>query len=112
MAPGALTVVNKTGIEFLMQAGAGCASGFRDSEDADKKVRFVAGREEVFAASDMVIQVRCLGANPEVGRNDLPLMRAGQTLIGFSEPLTAIEQARELASLGVSHLAMELMPRI
>src|SRR5207302_5705616 len=40
------------------------------------------------------------------------LMRAGQTVIGFGEPLTAAEAAASLAAAGVTFLAMELMPRI
>jgi H+-translocating NAD(P) transhydrogenase subunit alpha len=39
-------------------------------------------------------------------------MRSGQVVIGFGEPLTAIDAGRALAERGVSFLAMELMPRI
>jgi NAD(P) transhydrogenase subunit alpha len=59
-----------------------------------------------------VVQVRSLGANPEVGRTDVPLMRSGQIVIGFGEPLTAPESNSELARAGVSFLSMELIPRI
>ena len=58
------------------------------------------------------MQVRSLGANPEQGRADLPLLRDGQIVIGFGEPLTAAEEMAELARAGVSFFAMELMPRI
>jgi proton-translocating NAD(P)+ transhydrogenase subunit alpha len=56
--------------------------------------------------------VRSPGANPETGDDDLRRMRQGQTVIGFGEPLTAIDAARKLAERGVAFLAMELMPRI
>ena len=39
-------------------------------------------------------------------------MRRGQTVIGFGEPLTALDAARALAERGVTFLSMELMPRI
>jgi len=39
-------------------------------------------------------------------------MRPGQAVIGFGEPLTALDAARALAERGVTFLAMELMPRI
>jgi NAD(P) transhydrogenase subunit alpha len=58
------------------------------------------------------VQVRSLGVNPEQGRADLPLLRPGQLLIGFGEPLTAVREVSELARTGVSFFAMELMPRI
>ena len=59
-----------------------------------------------------MVQVRSPGANPETGRADLASFRRGQTVIGFGEPLTAIDTARSLAEGAVTFLAMELMPRI
>jgi len=111
MAPGALSVLNKTGAEWIMEAGAGTRAGFPDSEYIEKRVH-VASRAEVFATADVVLQVRGPGANPEMAAADLALMRRGQTVIGFGEPLTAIDAARRLADRGVTFLAMELMPRI
>lgn len=112
LVPTALSVLNKTGVQVLMEAGAGTASGFLDSEYADKGVRLVKSRAEVFAQADVILQVRSLGANPETGAGDLPLMRNGQVVIGLGEPLTSGDAARALAERGASYLAMELMPRI
>jgi len=112
MVPGAIAVLNKTGTQFLMEAGAGLRAGFPDSEYADKGVRIANSRAEVFQSADVVVQVRSPGANPETGAADLALLRKGQALIGFGEPLTALDAARSLAERGVSFLAMELMPRI
>ena len=95
-----------------MEAGAGQRAGFPDSEYADKGVRILNGRGEVFAAADVVLQVRTPGANPETGAADLALLRSGQTIIGFAEPLTSADAARSLAAGRVNLLAMELMPRI
>jgi NAD(P) transhydrogenase subunit alpha len=107
-----VAVLKKTGAELVMEAGAGLRAGFPDSEYAEKGVRIAGSREEVFAAAEVILQVRSPGANPETGGADLALLRPGQTLIGFGEPLTAIDAARALAQRGVSFLAMELMPRI
>jgi NAD(P) transhydrogenase subunit alpha len=106
-----MAVFKKTGVETIMEAGAGSAAGFPDSEYLDKGVR-LSGRKEVFQAADVLLQVRGPGANPEAARGDLALMRRGQTAIGFGEPLTAIDAAQALADAGVNFLAMELMPRI
>ena len=111
MVPTALSVLNKTGAELILETGAGARAGFPDSEYTAKGVR-LASREEVFAAADVVLQVRSPGANPETGAGDLAHMRRGQTVIGFGEPLTALDAARGLAERGVSFLSMELMPRI
>ena len=112
MAPSAISVLNKTGIELIMEPGAGAEAGFPDSDYIEKGVRIAAGRAEVFREAEVIVQVRSAGANPETGGRDLALLRQGQTAIGFGEPLTAPEAARQLAERGVTFLAMELMPRI
>src|SRR6476659_2563566 len=96
IVPASLGVLNKTGVQFLMEAGAGGPAGFPDSEYTEKGVR-LASRAEVFQAADVLLQVRAPGANPESGDSDLRLMRRGQTVIGFGEPLTAADAARSLA---------------
>lgn len=112
LIPAALSVLNKTGAQMVLESGAGAPAGFPDAEYAAKGVRIAATRAEVFAAAAVILQVRALGANPETGAADLPLFRRGQAAIGFGEPLTAPEAARALAERGVNFLAMELMPRI
>ncbi|MDP9122970.1 MAG: NAD(P) transhydrogenase subunit alpha, partial [Acidobacteriota bacterium] len=58
------------------------------------------------------------GGNQDSGPADLPLLRPGLVLIGFSDPLSAGsagtpgDTSRELARRGVTSFAMELMPRI
>jgi NAD(P) transhydrogenase subunit alpha len=112
VVPAALAVLKKSGAEILLQSGAGVPAGFPDAEYAGKGFRIESGREQVLEKADVILQVRSLGANPEHGRLDLPLLRRGQLLIGFGEPLTAGQAAEELAARGVTFLAMELMPRI
>jgi H+-translocating NAD(P) transhydrogenase subunit alpha len=111
MAPSALSVFHKTGIELVMETTAGAAAGFPDKEYVEKGVK-TATREEVFRNAEVLLQVRAPGANPETGAADLAMMRPGQTVIGFGEALTAADAARNLAARGITFFAMELMPRI
>jgi NAD(P) transhydrogenase subunit alpha len=111
LVPGAISILAKAGAEIIMEAGAGKDAGYPDAEYTQKGVR-LASRQDVFATADVILQVRSPGANPETGRSDLALFRRGQIVIGFGEPLTAIDTARALADRGVTFLAMELMPRI
>jgi NAD(P) transhydrogenase subunit alpha len=110
LVPRACDALGKLGVNVVVEQSAGAEAGFLDEQYASRGAR-LASRREVFQA-DVIVQVRSLGANPEAGRADLTLLRAGQTVIGFGEPLTALEQDSELARAGVSFLAMELMPRI
>jgi NAD(P) transhydrogenase subunit alpha len=112
MVPSAISVLNKTGVELLMEPGAGVKAGFPDSEYVEKGMRLGDSREKVFREAEVILQVRSPGANPETGAADLALLRQGQTAIGFGEPLTAGDAARALADRFVTFLSMELMPRI
>jgi NAD(P) transhydrogenase subunit alpha len=112
MVPGAISVLNKTGVELVMEPGAGVQAGFPDSEYVEKGVRLADSREDVFRNAEVILQVRSPGANPETGAADLALLRQGQVAIGFGEPLTAGDAARDLADRFVTFLSMELMPRI
>ncbi len=111
MTPSALSVLNKSGVEWMLEAGAGTRASFPDAEYAEKGVR-IASRAEVLEKAAVVLQVRGPGANPEGGAADLEQMHRGQVVIGFGEPLTSLDAARALAAHGVDFLAMELMPRI
>jgi NAD(P) transhydrogenase subunit alpha len=112
MTPGAIPALLKAGLEVLVQAGAGTAAGFPDEQYREKGARIVASRSEVFQRADAILQVRLLGANLEAGRADLEWLRPGQVIIGHTDPLGAPQACAELAGLGVTAYAMELMPRI
>jgi NAD(P) transhydrogenase subunit alpha len=111
VVPGVVPALTKAGLSVLVEAGAGDAAGFPDSEYRDKGAAIVE-RAEVFAKADVILQVRTLGANPEAGKADLALLRKGQAVIGLAEPLTALDEAKVLAERGVTLFGMELMPRI
>jgi NAD(P) transhydrogenase subunit alpha len=111
LTPRATETLGKLGAGVIIEQSAGADAGFPDQQYVARSAR-VGTRAEVFGQADIVVQVRSLGANPSQGRADLPLLRDGQIVIGFGEPLTAAEEASELARAGVSFFAMELMPRI
>ncbi len=111
ITPRHCELLKKSQIEVIIEHGAGAEAGFTDDHYTPRGARLVS-RAELFQQADVIAQVRCLGANPESGRSDLPLLRPGQALVGFGEPLTALKEDSALAGAGVSFFAMELMPRI
>jgi H+-translocating NAD(P) transhydrogenase subunit alpha len=111
LVPRQVEALKKSGLDVIVEQSAGVESGFPDELYVARGAR-IGSRDEVFREADVIAQVRCLGANPEAGRADLPLLKSGQILIGFGEPLTALSESSELAQAGVSLLAMELIPRI
>ena len=112
LVPDAVSGLVALNSEIIVEPGAGTAAGFADTDYTERGAQIVADRDEVYARADVVLQVRTFGANPEAGRADLALTRAGQVIIGASDPLTAGPQLRELATTGATLFAMELIPRI
>ncbi len=112
LIPAVVPQLVKAGMEVIVESGAGRAAGFRNRDYREKGAATLATREEVFAAADVIVQVRALGANPEAGRADLALLRPEQTVIGFCEPLIELDLAQEMSECGVTLFSMELMPRI
>ncbi len=110
--PAVVPALTKAGLEVLLEAGGGVSAGFLDAAYTDKGARLAGGRAQVFAEADVILQVRTLGANTIAGRADLELLRPGQTIIGFSDPLGEPAAAGELAARGVTAFSMELIPRI
>ncbi len=110
LVPRTCEALAKLGAGVIVEQSAGAEAGFPDDQYVARGAR-IGSRSDAFQA-DIVVQVRSLGANPEAGRADLATLRPGQMLIGFGEPLTALQQDADLARTGVSFFAMELMPRI
>jgi len=111
LTPKACEALIKAKLGAIVEYSAGLDAGFTDDEYARRGVR-LGTRAEVFAAADVIAQARAGGANPGFGQQDLALMRPGQILIAFGDPLTSPAECLELAQAGVSFFAMELVPRI
>jgi len=102
--PAAVSPLVKSGLEVAVEAGAGTAAGFPDDTYRSQGAAVVS-RPELFRTSDIVLQVRATPAEPS-------LLRNGQTVIGFADPLGNPQAIRLLAPTGVNLFSMELMPRI
>lgn len=112
LTPANVPPLVKDGWEVMIEAGSGLEAGFADAAYLEKGAKIAPGRADVFAAADVLLQVRALGANLELGVTDLELIRSGQVLIGFCDPLSAPAAAQQIAARGGVLFAMELIPRI
>ena len=111
LVPAVVPALVKTGLEVVVEAGAGAAAGFPDELFRSRGAKIASSRAEALAAGAL-LQVRALGCNPEAGRADLVALRPGQVVIGMCEPLWNPQAAAELAKTGVTLFALELIPRI
>jgi NAD(P) transhydrogenase subunit alpha len=112
LVPSSVATLTKLGCELVIEPGAGADAGFADATYVAGGARVASGRAEVFGTANVILQVRTLGANLEAGVTDLELIRAGQALIGFADPLSAGSAAQQIAARGGTLFAMELIPRI
>ena len=111
LVPAVLPVLIKAGFEVHIQSGAGIEAGYTDSLYSDKGAKIVPDRAAVFAAADIVAQVLCYGANDITGKQDVPLFRRDQILVGFLRPFGEQQVVQDIASAGVTAFSVELMPR-
>lgn len=112
LIPAILPSLQKGGMEVHLESGAGVESGYPDAAYTEKGGTIVASRRELFERARIIVQVRTLGANPEHGRADLPMMQRDQVIVGIAEALSNPQAIRELQTQHVRAFAMELMPRI
>jgi NAD(P) transhydrogenase subunit alpha len=111
LVPSVLPALAKAGIKVVVEAGAGEAAGFPDREYADKGAQVVASREDVMREADLVASVRSLGGTKGTPPAELALVRSGQAVISFLDPLGSPAVAQALAAKGATVFAMELVPR-
>ena len=112
LIPAVIPSLQKAGMEVHIESGAGAESGYPDSAYTEKGATIATSRLQLFETAKVIVQVRLLGANPEQGKTDLPLMQAGQLIIGLAEALSNPHALRDLNTRKVLAFAMELMPRI
>jgi H+-translocating NAD(P) transhydrogenase subunit alpha len=103
VVPAGVAALRKAGLEVVVEQDAGAAAGFPDDAYTAQGAT-IASRAQVYDSSNIVLRVRALPLNGTP--------RAGQTVIGFADPLGSPAAVREVAPTGASLFSMELMPRI
>ena len=99
-------LLKKQGVEIIIERGAGELAGYPDSAFETAGAKLV-DRDEVFSASQVVLQVQTPGSNTQNGAEDLNKLKEGQTLIGMTDPLANPQFAQSLAEKKISGLALE-----
>lgn len=111
LVPAVIPNLTKAGMEVMVESGAGQQAGYPDAAFVEKGAKIVPDRATVFRSADVVLQVLCYGSNDITGKNDVPLYKSGQALIGFLRPFGSAETVQEIAKAGVTAFSVELMPR-
>jgi H+-translocating NAD(P) transhydrogenase subunit alpha len=112
LVPAVLPNLAKAGFEIIVQAGAGAEAGYADAAYVEKGAKILPDRAAVFSTADIIVQVLGYGSNDKNGKDDVPLYKRGQALVGFLRPFGSTEVVQQIAQAGVSAFSVELMPRI
>jgi proton-translocating NAD(P)+ transhydrogenase subunit alpha len=101
LVPELVDRLAKGGIETVVEAGAGAGAHRSDAAYVQAGARIGDG-----FSGDVVAKVA--PPSPE----EIARLRRGGVLVGFLQPLSAVDTVRELAAAGVTSFAMEAIPRI
>ena len=104
LVPDIISKLTKAGLEVVIEAGAGIASGFQDSEFTAAGATVKSGN--VISDADVVASVTAL--TPD----QMKSLKKGALTISFLSPTTSVESIEAAESAGVTALSLELVPRI
>ncbi|MEQ9023356.1 MAG: Re/Si-specific NAD(P)(+) transhydrogenase subunit alpha, partial [Pseudomonadales bacterium] len=110
--PEAVAQLLKLGFEVVVESGAGNAAKFTDAAYAEAGAEVISDTRALWDSSDIILKVRAPQEHPELGVNEIDLLKAGQTLISFMAPAQNPELLQAFADKKVNALAIEGIPRI
>jgi NAD(P) transhydrogenase subunit alpha len=111
IVPDGVATLRKSGLDVVIESGAGKESYYPDEAYADKGARVVSDRDSVLAA-DAIFEVGLSGMDAARRSAMMDKLRPGQVMIGLMNPLGEPHLMEKLAARGVTAFALELLPRI
>ena len=104
--PETISKMVKSGMEVLVEAGAGNESFISDSEFEASGAKIAPDAASVLSRSDLILKVN----KPTV--DEINNIKEGAVLISFLQPFGSPEVIKALAARKVTALSMEMVPRI
>jgi NAD(P) transhydrogenase subunit alpha len=110
LVPESAAKLVKSGLEVLVEAGAGDEAGYPDPAYVAAGAKIEAARATVLGAADILAVVK--PPTYEGPGSDLAQVRAGSVVVGLLSPLTSPELVLAFAERQLTSFALELVPRI
>jgi NAD(P) transhydrogenase subunit alpha len=104
LVPDTVTKLQASGIEVLVERGAGEGAWLSDSAYADAGASIVSAAE-LYRDADVILTVTKPSAEA------VHMLRPGQAVVGMLTPLVHPELAAALAAQGVTAISLDRMPR-
>jgi NAD(P) transhydrogenase subunit alpha len=110
--PEVVPQLAKLGFDVAVEAGAGTAASFDDDAYREAGATVLADAEALWSSSDIIFKVRAPEKSAESGQDEIDLLHPGQVLVCFLWPAQNPDLLERLASIGVTTLAVDSIPRI
>jgi NAD(P) transhydrogenase subunit alpha len=95
-----------TGVEVVIQEGAGTLAHFPDAAYVDKGATVRPGAAEILSSADLVAKVQA--PTPE----EVGLLAEGVTVVSFLQPAAQLDTVRALVGRRATAFSLDLVPRI
>ncbi len=105
LVPASVKKLVGLGLEVLVEAGSGIASGFADSLYEEAGARIEADRKALLAQADMILRIR----KPPI--EEVELLKKGAIHASLLDPFNEKPLIESLAKAGISAVSMEMVPR-
>lgn len=109
LVPDVVARLVKQGLEVWVEAGAGERSHFSDAAYEAAGAKIVADPAMLWSEADVMLKVSPLIENEE--QHEADLLKAGQIVIGFLNPLGNPALVKRLAERNVTAFSLEMIPR-
>jgi len=112
VTPETVGLLQRMGLDVLVEAGAGASSFFADEKYAAAGAEIVEGPEALWSQADLVLKVAAPATDAPAPRSEAEMLRPGQTLVALLAPAHHPGLVRLLAERGVTALSLDAVPRI
>jgi len=106
LIPDVVGRLSGTGVEVVVEAGAGAHAHFTDAAYRDKGAAVVAGAGAALSGAELVAKVHA--PTPD----EVELMTPGVTLVSFLQPAAQLDTVRALVQRRATAFSLDLLPRI
>jgi H+-translocating NAD(P) transhydrogenase subunit alpha len=98
--------LSSSGVEVVVQSGAGASAHFRDDAYREKGADIAEDLDNLFDGAEMAAKVNA--PSPQ----EVEKLPSGITLVSFLQPATQIDTVKALAAKRVTAFSLDLLPRI
>jgi proton-translocating NAD(P)+ transhydrogenase subunit alpha len=106
IVPEVATRLAKTGVEVVVQSGAGAEARFSDEDYVQAGATVAADASAALAGADFVAHVQPLSVD------EAALLPEGVSVMSFLQPVASADVVQALASRGATVYSLDLLPRI